>query len=200
MRPALQRRQTRTGKNFNKRVYQRPTIVTTAFTMQRFQVPQFITVEDKIIGGFLTAKQFVYVAAGKIFIVIIFFSFAGFLALFLAFLVGASAAALAWGTIDGRPIPILVVHAILFFLRPHVFVWKRAVTRTTDETELVVPRDGETVVKKSPKLSHSRLSELSWTLDTKLRDDIVKMNPVRSQSSETNVGLYTNQTSNGVKS
>lgn len=145
--------------------------------MQRFQVPQFITVEDKIIGGFLTAKQFVYVATGIILIVIIFFSFAGFLALFLAFLVGASAAALAWGTIDGRPVPIFVVHAISFFLRPRVFVWKRAAKTPADEAELVVPENAETLVKKSPKLSHSRLSELSWTLDTKLRDDILKLKP-----------------------
>ena len=177
MRPALQRRQTRTGKNFNKRVYQRPTIVTTAFTMQRFQVPQFITVEDKIIGGFLTAKQFVYVATGIILIVIIFYSFAGFLALFLSFLVGAAATALAWGKIDGRPVPTFVVNALFFFLRPRVFVWKRAAKTAADEAELVVPPDAETIIKKSPKLSHSRLSELSWTLDTKLRDDILKVKP-----------------------
>ncbi len=146
--------------------------------MQRFQVPQFITVEDKIIGGFLTAKQFVYVATGVILIVIIFFSFAGFLALFLAFLVGASAVALAWGTIDGRPIPVLVVHAILFFLRPHVFVWKRAPAPPPGPgAQTSSPPDAGVIIKKSPKLSHSRLSELSWTLDTKLRDDILKVKP-----------------------
>lgn len=145
--------------------------------MQRFQVPQFITVEDKIIGGVLTAKQFVYVATGVIVIVIIFFSFAGFLALFLSFLVGAAAVALAWGTIDGRPVPAFVVHAMSYFIRPRVFVWKRAVKTAADEAKLVVPQDTETRVTKSPKLSHSRLSELSWTLDTKLRDDILKLKP-----------------------
>lgn len=145
--------------------------------MQRFQVPQFIIVEDKIIGGVLTAKQFVYVAAGIILIVIIFFSFAGFLALFLSFLVGASAVALAWGTIDDRPIPTFVVNALFFFLRPRVFVWKRAVKTAADEAKLVVPQNAGTLIKKSPKLSHSRLSELSWTLDTKLRDEILKLKP-----------------------
>ena len=147
-----------------------PTIIP---AMQRFQVPQFITIEDKIIGGFLTAKQFIYVAAGVISIVAIFFMFQGFLALLLSLLIAAAASALAWGKISEIPIPSLVLHAIFFFVRPRVFIWKRSEKRT--DTEVVMPREKEALpIQGSPKLSHSRLSELSWNLDTKPHEDITR--------------------------
>lgn len=146
--------------------------------MQRFQVPQFITVEDKIIGGVLTAKQFAYVAAGTVLIVISFFTFTGFLALVISFLIGAAAASLAWGKIDGRPVSTFALNAIFFFVRPRVFVWKRAPAPPPGtDAKTAAPSDTGVIIKKSPKLSHSRLSELSWTLDTKLRDDILRTNP-----------------------
>lgn len=138
--------------------------------MQRFQVPQFITVEDKIIGGFLTAKQFAYIASGVILIVIIFFQFTGFLALFLSFFVGAAAVSLAWGKISDIPIGSIVVHAAKYFIRPRVFVWKRAQAHEAQKSAQE-KRTEETLIQASPKLSHSRLSELSWTLDTKTHEE-----------------------------
>ena len=139
--------------------------------MQRFQVPQFITVEDKIIGGFLTAKQFVYIATGVIVVVAIFFMFTGFFALLLSFLVAAASAALAWGKISEIPIPSLALHAVFFFVRPRVFIWKRSEKKTNTETLPLIEKE-VLPIQRSPKLSHSRLSELSWNLDTKPHEDI----------------------------
>ncbi|OGZ95901.1 MAG: hypothetical protein A2847_01990 [Candidatus Sungbacteria bacterium RIFCSPHIGHO2_01_FULL_50_25] len=144
--------------------------MTYSLAVQRFQVPQFITVEDKIIGGFLTAKQFAYLASGVILIVVIFFQFTGFLALVLSFFVGASAVALAWGKISEIPVGSIVVHAVKYFIRPRVFVWKRAQTREVQKSA-GEHKEEETRIQTSPKLSHSRLSELSWTLDTKTHEE-----------------------------
>lgn len=139
--------------------------------MQRFQVPQFITVEDKIIGGFLTAKQFAYVAAAVVLIVFIFFNFTGFLALFLSFIIGAAAAALAWGKINEIPIPLIVLHAIFYYIHPRVFIWKRSEERQTSKKSIGSGRSTDVIIKSSPKMSKSKLSELSWSLDTKTHEE-----------------------------
>ena len=141
--------------------------------MQQFQVPQFITVEDKIIGGFLTAKQFIYVAAGIILIIGINFFFTGFLVLFLSFIIGVAAISFAWGKIDGRPIPIMALNAIMYFVKPRIFIWKRS-EGTKTPSNAPAPEESGAVIQASPKLSRSRLSELSWTLDTKTHGDTPK--------------------------
>jgi len=62
---------------------------------QQYQVPQFITVEDKIIGP-LTIKQSLYVGAAGLLILGLYQIFVGFVFYFLAILVGAIGASLAF--------------------------------------------------------------------------------------------------------
>lgn len=143
--------------------------------MQRFQVPQFITVEDKVIGPF-TIKQFIYIAAGAILVAGIFFTFTGFLALMLSFLVGAIAVSLAFMKINGQSVPAVVKNAFLYFIRPRIFVWKRTKRKDAIEVTPASETPGESALPKSSALSHSRLSELSWTLDTKTHDELERKN------------------------
>ena len=131
--------------------------------MQRFQVPQFITVEDKIIGP-LTLKQILYLASGVGIILLAFWKLQG-VVLFTVFgIVGALSASLAFLKISDQPFSTIFKNAIMYFLRPHVYIWKKAVPTGTQEKE---EEEVETIVKETPRMSHSKLTELSWSLDTR---------------------------------
>ena len=67
-----------------------------------YQVPQFIEVEDKIIGP-LTLKQFIYVAGAGGLCVVFFVYLPIIIALLLSAPVAALAAALAFYKVNGKP-------------------------------------------------------------------------------------------------
>lgn len=80
----------------------------------RFQVPQFIETESKIIGPF-TLKQFLYIAAGAVLVFLLRYVFTSLFWWLTASLPIAGAAfALAFYQIDGVPLPRYIVLAIGF--------------------------------------------------------------------------------------
>lgn len=136
----------------------------------RFQVPQFIEVEDKIIGP-LTIKQFVYIAggAGMCFIAI------RFLPLFLGILavlpLGGFALALAFYKPNERQSFILFVeNAFKYFVGEKLYIWKKQdkkpVAKTTEEREASSDLDNLYV----PRLADSKLKDMTWSLDVKTRE------------------------------
>ncbi len=133
--------------------------------MRQFQVPQFITVEDKVIGPF-TVKQFLYVGTGALLILAARFYLAPFLFWPVAVLAGGLAAALAFLKINERPFPVLLKNAVFYLLRPRLFIWKQSGPEKPGRVS-EKEKKPETVVQKIPKLSESRLSDLAWSLDIK---------------------------------
>lgn len=69
----------------------------------RFQMPQFIETEIKIIGPF-TLKQFLWVAAGGVFLFLDFSIFTGIIAIILAIPIVGIAGAFAFLRIDDMPL------------------------------------------------------------------------------------------------
>lgn len=126
----------------------------------QYQVPQFIEIEDKIFGP-LTFKQFVYVAggAGMCFIIYRFipapFSFLIILPL------GGFAGALAFYKVNNRPFIDAVESAIRFYFSDKLYLWQKKDKVITPEAIAEIPKGGIYV----PKLSQSRLKELTWSLD-----------------------------------
>lgn len=126
----------------------------------RYQVPQFIEIEDKIIGA-LTIKQFVYLVggAGMAFIVYTYINF--YIAIILiAGIVGLSVA-LAFYKINNKPFIDFLESAFLYYTKQNLYLWKKqpkeiVSTSKADETNNQV---------YVPRLSDSKLKELSWTLD-----------------------------------
>ncbi len=90
----------------------------------RFQVPQFIEIEDRIFGP-LSFKQFIYVVGGGGIIVLLFFYLPNFLAAILGIPVGVFAAALAFYKVNKRPFIITVEAAFKHFFRNKIYVWKK---------------------------------------------------------------------------
>jgi hypothetical protein len=90
----------------------------------RFEVPQFIEIEDKIFGP-LTWKQFIYIAGGGGFAIVCFFVLPFILFVFFAIPVGALAAALAFYPVNNRPFSIFLESAYRYFSGNRLYLWRR---------------------------------------------------------------------------
>jgi len=101
----------------------------------QFQVPQFIEIEDKIVGP-LTLKQFAYVALGTLLSFLLFFIFEIVLWLIVTGVIATVAIVLAFLKFNGRPLIITLLAALEYFWRPHFYVWKRVEEK---ETTLSIP-------------------------------------------------------------
>lgn len=100
----------------------------------RFQVPQFIETESKIVGPF-TLKQFLYIAAGAVLIFIFRYTVNSFFIwLVMSLPVALFAAALAFYKIDGVPLPRYLVMAFSFLTGVKKFIYHRQ-----DSTTVTLP-------------------------------------------------------------
>jgi len=134
--------------------------------MRQFQVPQFITVEDKVFGP-LTIKQFVYIGAGALLIIGARAFLKPFLFLPIAVLIGALAASLAFLKINERPFPLILKNAVLYALRPRIYIWKKEIAAQKPPIEEETPKKLEPLIRNIPKIEESKLSDLAWSLDIK---------------------------------
>ena len=134
----------------------------------RFQVPQFIDVEDKIIGS-LTIKQFVYLAggAGLIFLLYVVLPFP--VVVFLGLPIGGFVIALAFYKVNNQPFIKIVEHGLKYYASPKIYLWKKEKMKTASFTVSDARRQREGVMQEEfiPKLTKSRLKDLSWSLDIK---------------------------------
>lgn len=90
----------------------------------RFQVPQFIEIEDKIFGP-LSFKQFIYVIGGVGIVVLLFFFLPNFIAFLLAVPVGIFSAALAFYKVNNRPFIFITEAAVRHFFKRKLYIWKK---------------------------------------------------------------------------
>jgi hypothetical protein len=91
----------------------------------KFQTPQFIETETKLVGP-LTLKQFLWVAAGVAISYLLFL----FLSLTVWFFITAGpilagAVALAFLKIDDLPFPNYLINMVLFLLTPRRYLFKK---------------------------------------------------------------------------
>ena len=91
--------------------------------LMRFQVPQFIETEEKIIGPF-TLKQFVFVAIGGAILFLLWFAVSPGLFIFLAIPVGAIFLGLALVKISEMPLYMYLFYFINHLISPKKYIYK----------------------------------------------------------------------------
>lgn len=135
--------------------------------MQQFTVPQFIDVENKIIGP-ITVRQFMIFLAAAILVAGCYplFDFALFLT--IAVIVTIIAFTFAFIKINGRPFHLFLLNLIQTIRRPGLRVWNNRLTefvedRTAEISPVAAPAAPQKIYKKS------RLAELALIVDTKGR-------------------------------
>lgn len=91
----------------------------------RFQVPQFIETETKIVGPF-TFKQFLFLAVGAVIIFILQYAIASFTILIIISLpIAILFIALAFYQIDGIPLPQYLLTALSFLTGPKRYQFRK---------------------------------------------------------------------------
>lgn len=130
----------------------------------RYQVPQFIEVEDKIFGPF-TFKQFAYLAGGAGLCFIAFKMLPLYIAVFIIIPAATLAGCLAFYKMNGRPFIDVIESAFTYFVTSKLYIWKKVDKQPED-----LQKEADEAIKEAagiyvPKLSDSKLKDLTWSLD-----------------------------------
>ena len=127
----------------------------------QYSVPQFIDIEDKIVGP-LTGKQTLYLIIGGGFLMLI-FSFFEFGFFILSFVVVAPITlAFAFWKPKGMTVARWIINIIMFHTSDHLYIGRR-------EPEGIKIKRAQTKKVQAvseKKVSKSRIGELAWLLDT----------------------------------
>ena len=132
----------------------------------RFQVPQFIEVESKIFGP-LTLKQFIYLAGGAGIIFLLYISLPFFVMIFFAAPLGIFALALAFYKVHNQSFVKVAENAFKYFTASKIYVWKKEKIQTLARPLKLGEGKTKSTQELIPKLTHSKLKDLAWSLDIK---------------------------------
>jgi len=136
----------------------------------KFQVPQFIEIEDKLFGP-LTLKQFIYLAGGGGLSAIIYLSFNSFvLFLVLATPVVLLSLALAFIEINRRPFVFILESAIKYVFKRKLYIWQRSDNQTGTSYS----------IETNPK--ENSLSDLNWSLSVESSEAVNDQDDSRPSS------------------
>jgi hypothetical protein len=128
-----------------------------------FNVPQFIDVEDKIVGPF-TAKQLGYLAGGGVILFILWtvLDTSGFIVASMP--IALLAGALAFYKPNGRTFSYLLGSMFSFFLHPKMYVWRKNEERTIIK-KAPVPAKKNAQITPRKTLNQEKLDEISALLN-----------------------------------
>lgn len=100
----------------------------------RFEVPQFIEIEDKIIGP-LTWKQFVYVAGGVGILVILYFTLPLILFVVVGIPFAILSASLAFHKVNSRPFSVFLEAFVSYAKNSKLYLWRKGEVQSVIERE-----------------------------------------------------------------
>lgn len=124
----------------------------------QFPVPQFIDIEDKIIGP-LTLKQFLWCLAGAIILFILWTFLPLALFIILALPITSLFGALAFYKHNGRPFIYFLMSGLKFLFKPKLYLFQK----TAKKQKEIIEKTKE--IKKEIIRPKPQLSDLAWKLD-----------------------------------
>ncbi|MCK5285674.1 MAG: PrgI family protein [Candidatus Pacebacteria bacterium] len=128
----------------------------------KFQVPQFIEVEDKIFGP-LTFKQFIYLAGGAGISFTFYTILPKFISIILIIVIMIFSGALAFYKKNNKPFVYLLESAFKYWASSKLYIWKKDSKKKKEKVE----KTNVVSQLNIPRLSDSKLKEISWELDIK---------------------------------
>lgn len=130
----------------------------------QYQVPQFIEVEDKIFGP-LTLKQFIYMAGGAGLSFIVYQLLPSLIfSIIPILLIMAFSGALAFYKVNNKPFINVVEAAFKYVTSAKLYIWKKKDKKPSDNPAQEAKEYASIMV---PKISDSKLKDLTWSLDIK---------------------------------
>jgi hypothetical protein len=133
--------------------------------MQQFTVPQFIDVENQIIGP-ITTRQFIILIIGAVIIAIFYKLFTFDLFIVVSSLIFIVDVVFAFVKINGQPFHLFGLNVFQTFKRPSIRVWNNRLAVPVNEDKIpTIKFDATRSSKEYYQKSH--LAELSLIVDTK---------------------------------
>ena len=131
----------------------------------QYSVPQFIDVEDRIVGPF-TAKQFMWlgIAGGLLFILWSYCDVSLFVTMAVPILLFFGA--LAFYKPNGRPFIIFLQSIFFFFTSSRAYIWKRVFKKNEIKIKRGIKKLSASGGIETRTFDKSRLSELAWKIET----------------------------------
>lgn len=126
-----------------------------------FNVPQFIDIEDKIVGP-LTAKQLGWLAAGAVVLLVLYGLLDRSAFILSTIIVTAISGALAFYRPYNQPLVKFITSSILFVTRPKMYIWRRTqekVQKTVAKNQATTPAIGR------KKFDAQKVADVSRLLD-----------------------------------
>ncbi len=131
----------------------------------RFQVPQFIDVEDRIFGP-LTITQFIYLAGGAGFFVALWLTLPAWAAILFGTPVAGLGAGLAFLKINDRPLVVVLEHAFEYLIKDKLYIWNKR-EKDADELAREAVARSEDPAQFVTNATSNKLKDLAWSLDIK---------------------------------
>jgi hypothetical protein len=131
--------------------------------MARYQVPQFIEFESKVVGPF-SIRQFAYMLGGiggSYLIYIILGVIPGIILIAPLLILSFSLAFVTW---NGRKFIDVMASAFSYFFKSKLYIWKK-IDKKVEVSEVEKTSVADAFV--APSLSQSKLKDLAWSLDVK---------------------------------
>lgn len=137
------------------------------------QVPQFIEIEDKIVGP-LTLRQFIYLAGAAGFCVVFFVYFSFVFAFLLSAPIAGFAVALAFYKVNGKPFIEVLEAGFSYYTGAKLLLWKHkdqsVKERSASAAAAAAAEESAHPSRGTPKLTSGKLSQLAWSLDIQRPD------------------------------
>lgn len=134
----------------------------------RFQVPQFIEREPKVVGP-LTLRQFIYLGIAGVIMFFVYFIYPFPVFVGSAIIFGGIGLALAFLKIGGRSLPQILWSFFRFEISSKTYLWKRKgmFTDKFKEIEYVSAQKNQTDSKKIALAQGGKIKNLAVQVETK---------------------------------
>lgn len=131
----------------------------------QFQIPQYIDIEDKVIGPF-TLKQFLYLAGGGALLFVLFKIVKFFVFLLLAVPIISLTIALAFIKVNNQSFITILKNSLGFLKKPDFYIWKKQKAKRKDEEKKPPKIIKAMPIKRKIKPKHKeRLQEMNWKIN-----------------------------------
>jgi hypothetical protein len=143
----------------------------------RYQVPQFIEIEDKIVGP-LTITQFVFLAGGFGFLVALWLILPLWLAILLGGPVAVFGLALAFYKVNDRPFIMVLQHGLQYALNHKLYIWDKDRTQSSSQKKPALLEEENDPAQFVPAATASKIKDLAWSLDVREKNRYGRENPL----------------------
>lgn len=130
--------------------------------MSRYRVPKFIEKEPKVIGP-MTFKQFAYIGVAALISLILYFTISLIPFILISLVLFGAAIALAFITLGGKPLPIVLWNSISYLFSSKIYLWKKKKGTPTIVKKKKAP-------PKQPQQEESQQSPLRMTQKSRLKE------------------------------